>query len=251
MDKIKRLRTNRDISIITLGGIALVFAVDSAGGIGPKPLDKVKVSGEILGRFTAQAAIMEVLAVNAEPIQIAYSFCFEPQPTGDEVIKGIKRALREAKVKSKDILLGSSEKNVKVEQSGLGICVVGSVSIKKLKIGKSKKGDIIASIGIPSVGYEVLEAEEKGLIADIKTLKELIKRPYVREVIPVGSKGILYEAEIIAKDCGLEFKPYEHVSIDVKKPAGPSTVLVVSIERDSLEKLYELKKPITKIGFLD
>ena len=46
----------------------MVVGCDAAGGIGPKPLDKVKVSGYTLGRFTARVALMEVLAVGASPI---------------------------------------------------------------------------------------------------------------------------------------------------------------------------------------
>ncbi len=49
----------RDLTLVTLDeGRVLVVACDSAGGIGPKELDSVKVPGYVLGRFTARVALI-------------------------------------------------------------------------------------------------------------------------------------------------------------------------------------------------
>ncbi|HHY18163.1 MAG TPA: alpha-ribazole-5-phosphate synthase, partial [Firmicutes bacterium] len=52
----------RDLTLVSLTeDCVLVIACDSAGGIGPKELDSVKVPGYVLGRFTARVALMELL----------------------------------------------------------------------------------------------------------------------------------------------------------------------------------------------
>lgn len=247
---LNKIRTKRDILILSRGQMLLVFAVDSAGGIGSKPLDKIKVSGEILGKLTAQTSIMEVLAVGARPIALAYSLCVEPYPTGEDVLRGIKKVAREAGLDPRKALIGSSEKNVVVDQSGLGVCAIGLARNGALRIGRSRKGDIVISVGQPFVGNEVMDAEVKGLTADIATLKELLRKHSVREVVPAGSKGVSYEAKVIAEDSGLKFRPYEDVSIDSEKSAGPATALVASVQPRNISKLSELKRPVVKIGYL-
>ena len=80
----------RDLSIIAIGEEkVLVIACDCAGGIGPKAGDAIKVSAEIIGRFTARVALMEVLAIGAEPISLVNTLSVEYNPTGKGIIEGM------------------------------------------------------------------------------------------------------------------------------------------------------------------
>ena len=120
----KPIKTARDISVFEINSNSvLVVGCDSAGGIGPKPLDKVKVSGYTLGKFTTRVALMEVLSVGAKPFCLTNALGVEPDPTGLEIVKGIKSEVSTLALPLE--IIGSMEKTVKVQQTGIGVTVVG------------------------------------------------------------------------------------------------------------------------------
>ena len=156
----KTIRTARDLSVFEINyESVMVVGCDSAGGIGPKPLDKVKVSGYTLGRFTARVALMEVLAVGATPVCLTNTLGVEPDPTGFEILEGIKIEIQLAGLGSSLVVIGSMEKTVAVEQTGIGITVVGLAPKNNLRIGLSRPDDLLVAVGRPSVKDEVLPAE--------------------------------------------------------------------------------------------
>jgi selenophosphate synthetase-related protein len=246
----------RDVKIISLSNEQfLVIGCDSAGGIGPKSLDKVKVSGNIIGKFTARVALMEVLSVRAQPIAIIDTLSVEMQPTGIDIIKGIQKEVEDAGLDPDLVLTGSYEKNVPTEQTGLGVVVIGITAKKDLKIGTSKPGDIVLAIGEPKVGVEVVEVthsgKEREVLADLKDVKKLLSLDFVNEILPVGSHGIAKEIETITKPHNLTFSLEKGLKIDLEKSAGPSTVVLVTLSREKAEKLKSLfQKPVTIVGKL-
>ena len=225
------IKTARDVSIIELNNDSvMVVGCDSAGGIGPKPLDKIKVSGYTLGRFTARVALMEVLAVGATPVCLTNTLSVEPDPTGFKILEGIKNEVKLARLDRSLVIIGSMEKTVAVEQTGIGVTVVGLASKNKLKIGLSKP------------------AEERGEIADLEDLLKLMSYDFVHDVIPVGSQAIMHELNVLAKDSGLRAK-LELPKVEAKKSAGPATAVVVTISNNALSRLSGLiNKPIQVIG---
>ncbi|MCS7097495.1 MAG: hypothetical protein NZ922_00710 [Candidatus Methanomethyliaceae archaeon] len=225
----------------------LVVSCDSSGAIGPKDGDLIKVAGEIVGKFMARSALMEVLASGAKPICISCGLSVEPLPTGYSIIKGVKEEMKIIGMDSEKDLLLSTEKNFPTNQTGLGITVIGVVDKEELRIGRSKRGDIIVSIGIPSVGMEVLRNE----VADLRDLLCLLSMKFIHSIIPVGSKGIIYESKVLAAEAMLEVKFLDKIEIDIKKSAGPSTVLLATLEENKFEDLKEkINKPIHKIAIL-
>lgn len=245
----KTIKTARDVSVFEVSNDSvIVVGCDSAGGIGPKPLDKIKVSGYTLGRFTARVALMEVLAVGAKPVCLTNTLSVEPDPTGSEILEGIISEVQVARLDRSLVIIGSMEKTVTVEQTGIGITVVGLASKNNLKIGLSKPDDLIVAVGVPSVKDEVLPAEERGEIADLEDLLMLMSCDFVHEVIPVGSQGIMHEVNVLAKDSGLRAK-LELPEVEAKRSAGPATAVVVTISKNALSKLSGLiNKPIQVIG---
>lgn len=248
---IKVVETARDVSIFELiDGLFMVVGCDSAGGIGPKPLDKVKVDGRTLGRFTARVALMEVSAAGGLPICLVNTLSVEPEPTGVEILEGVRNEVQHAGL-GHLVITGSMEENIRVNQTGLGVTVIGLASRKQLKIGKSKPGDLIIAVGIPCVGMEVLAAEKQNRIADLQDLLKLISLNFVHEVIPVGSKGIRHEASVIAQDSLLRVKLQEKPGVNLEKSAGPGTVIMVSVSKDAFNQLSQLvNKPKHVIGML-
>ena len=246
------IRTLRDVLIFRLStGQAIVVGCDSTGGIGPKKLDKVNVDGYTLGRFTARVALMEVLSTGAEPFCIVNTLSVEPRPTGNEIMKGVKHEVRLAGLDPRVAMVGSSEKNIPVEQTGVGVTALGIAKTGSLKIGVSRAGDAVAAIGVPCAGREVIQAEKEKRIAEIEDLLKLLKLKFVHEVIPVGSKGILYEAKTIAKESNLKLQLAEKSRLDLKKSAGPATVILTSLASSKVIRLREIvKKPVSVVGHL-
>ena len=245
----KTIKTGRDVSVFEVkNDQIMVVGCDSAGGIGPKPLDKIKVSGYILGRFTARVALMEVLAVGATPVCLTNTLGVEPDPTGFEIVEGVKKAVKLAQLDDSLAVIGSMEKTVPVEQTGIGVTVVGFVSKNKLRIGLSEAGDLIVAVGLPKVKDEVLPAEKQGEIVDLSDLIKLMECGFVHEVVPVGSHGMLHEVKVLSQDSGLCYK-LNISEIDAKKSAGPATAVLVTVPKNALNQLLSLiNKPTRVIG---
>ncbi|TDA39141.1 MAG: hypothetical protein DSO09_02670, partial [Candidatus Methanomethylicota archaeon] len=217
--------------------------------IGPKNGDILKVNGEILGKHMVRSALMEVLSVRAKPICISCGLCVEPEPTGESIIRGIKEEMIKVGLNPNEDLVISTEKNFPTNQTGLGITAIGFASKKDLLIGKSKKNDLIISIGLPSVGKEVLENRDN--IVEIEDILTLLSMDFIHGIIPVGSKGILYEANILAKESNLKLKFFNDIKLDIRKSAGPSTVVLVTLKEEYIDLIKsKINKPIHEIAIL-
>lgn len=239
----------RDLTLIPLGASEiLVIACDSLGGIGPKPYDSVNASAEIVGKFTARVPLMEVLACGASPFVAVNTLCVEMEPTGAGMIKGIKEEIIMAGLSAELAVTGSTEENAATCQSGLGVTVIGRAAKSELRLGRSRAGDLVVCIGQPKVGIEVLDGTKK---ADLALVKKLLAVPFVREILPVGSRGVLYEAELLAEYSGNKYVPTPSPGIDLRKSAGPSTCLLVSVAETHCTALRELTDlPLFVIGNL-
>ena len=246
------IKTARDLRILRLDvGRVIVVGCDSAGGIGPKPLDRIRVDGRTVGRFTARVALMEVLSVGAKPVCLSNTLAVEPKPTGIQITKGIHDELRYARVASQIVVTGSSEKNVTVNQTGVGVTIVATATSESLKIGQCKRDDAIVAVGLPHVGDEVIVGEKKRRIADTRDVRILLNASYVHEIIPVGSQGALHEAQTIGQDSNLRFVRRRSSEFDLRKSAGPATVVLCACSRSHLKELSKLiQKPVNLIGSL-
>lgn len=245
----------RDVLIKPLlDGKFLVVGCDSSGSVGPKPEDLIRVSGGVLGKFIVRTVLMEILAVGAKPLCIACGLGVEPKPTGASILRGIKREMRKVGLDPKYDLVISTEKNFSTIQTGIGVAAVGLAEGSEMLIGKCEKGDTVIGIGLPSVGMEVIENERKNAIADLEDLHKLLSLTslgFVHAIIPVGSKGIRYEVNILAKESKLKVRFCEHVPVNLDKSAGPSTVILAAIKEDYYETLKSsFKKPIYEVATL-
>lgn len=249
---LNQIKTNRDVLLFELlNNQLLVVACDSSGGIGPKPLDKIKVNGIILGKFTARSALMEVLSVGATPICIVDALGVEPAPLGAEILAGIREEANLAGLNPDLAVTGSTEKNIIVEQTGIGVTAIGTCHKDQLNIGTSQPDDLVVAIGMPCVGDQVLIAESEGKIAETTDLLELLKLEFIHEVIPVGSTGILHELQTLSQSAELHYKLTEQTIVDVHKSAGPSTVLLAALPKDKLSVLQKnTAKPVNHIATL-
>jgi hypothetical protein len=239
-----------DVSIIKMPtGHAIVAGSTSSGAVGPKEMDKVKVDGRVLGKFLARVALMDVTATGAFPLLLSLTLGVEKEPTGNQIIEGINREARSIGLDPNQVLMENTEDNFKTVQTGAGLTVVGLANEEELRVGKTLPGDLIVAIGRPKVGDEVIAAEARGEIADLKNVMQLTQRKYVHDIAPVGGFGIASEAKMMAYGVGRQVKLLEVAGLDLNKTAGPATVVLVTIDRERLEDLTSLiPKPINVVG---
>lgn len=234
--------THRDVNFIKLNeNQYIVMACDSCGAIGLKANDVVKVPYYITGRYTARVCLMEILSIGAKPLGITVNICNEPNPTGEEILRGINDELLEVGLELP--ITTSTEKNLETSMTALGISVIGIVNRDDILLDKISIGDYIYAIGVPSLGDEVLENE--GLIADTKMLIEVLNHKYIKEIIPVGSSGIKGELGRLCESLDIKIQFMEKVPIDIYKSAGPCTSIIV-ISKNKLKDGFAI--PISFIG---
>ena len=233
----------RDLTIVPLGhGDCIVIACDSCGGVGNKKEDAFVLAPHYVGKFTARVALTEVLCCGASPITITNGVACEMQPTGEEIIAGIRSELRSAGI-ADVVITGSTEENFTTNMTALAVTVIGTVKDSDLKFGCATKGDKLILFGIPTVGSEV-DLESRGFYTEIR---ELLLMPLVREIVPVGSKGVAYEAEMMATLNDAVFKLYD-TGIDYCKSAGPATCLLVLCADTAVDQVLSCCQPATVIG---
>lgn len=237
----------RDVEVVQVDrNYAIVTACDSCGGIGLKQNDVVKLSPYIVGRFTARVALMEVLSVGAIPKTISIAISNEPNPTGEEIINGVIEELKTMDLESIPMTI-STEKNIETSQTALGITVIGICKNENIRVTKSRSGDFVYCLGIPKVGNEINGLDDIEIV-QINHIKNLLKLNGVSDIVPIGSKGILMEIEMLCRnvDCKFIYEPVEY--IDMHKSAGPSTCLIFTCSEDTNFSKFTLK-PL-KLGML-
>jgi selenophosphate synthetase-related protein len=239
-----------DVSIVKVPtGHAIVAGSTSSGAVGPKIEDKVKVDGQILGKFLARVSLMDVIATGAFPILLSVTLGVEKEPTGNAILDGIRKEARTLGLDPDQVLMENTEDNFETVQTGAGLTVVGFANEEELRLGKTVPGDLVVAIGKPKVGDEVISAEAKGEIADLKNIIQLSQKKYVHDIAPVGTFGIADQARMIAYAVGRQLKLIEAKTLDLNKSAGPATVVLASIEKERLEDLTSLiRKPVNVIG---
>ncbi len=240
-----------DLQLIENGNDYLIIACDSAGGIGNKPGDVIKVDPETTGYYSCLVPIMEILCARGEIISIVDTLSVEMEPTGKRMIKGIKKLMNNVGLEE-SILTGSTEENVETSMTGIGVTVLGRIAKSRHRAKKITKDQVMVVIGYPKVGEEFLNDEIKMRLhqcvkaSDMVLIKDI---ETIRDMIPIGSKGILHECDVMAERNGLAFKETDH-NIDMGKSAGPGTCILGAIMPEDLEALVAKLKPlpVTKIG---
>lgn len=222
----------RDIITIPLNSEeSLIIASDNSGGIGMKEQDFVQVSYETVAYYSFRVAAMECIAAGGELISVVlHNFCGDS--SWRELVNGIQKGLCEINLSNIPIT-GSTESNFNLEQSAIGVVVMGKKTLDK-KSEKIYSADLkLAVVGMPLVGNEVIDLAEK--VVPLSTFLEVAKLEDTM-LWPVGSKGIL--AELNQMFPSVEFtKEMLDCNVDVLKSSGPSTCFIVAFDQWQKEKL--------------
>ncbi len=196
-------------------------------------------------------ALLEVLSTGAVPKMMTVAISNEPHPTGDRILEGVKEELESAGLTTLPMAI-STEKNMRTQQTGLGISVIGVTEKKQLRIGTAQSGDDIYCLGLPKVGPEIKNPEDSE-IAQVKDIQVLLDITGIHDIVPVGSRGIRTEAQLLATsaNCRLIIDP--SCVLDLDKSAGPATCLIFSFASSLALDLSSSgfpSLPITKVGKL-
>lgn len=247
-----RIYQVRDLTRIDLQGeYALIIAVDSDGGIGPLPGDTVYCSAYQLGRFAIRVPLLEILASGAIPLVAFDLLTIKMEPVGAEILAGIRAELKEAGLPQNFPISGSTEDNVPTNATGIGTVMIGLVKQSDFRTGSSRVGDWVLCIGKPKSAPEDTVRQDDPEIVRYQDVLELHEIVGVNDILPVGSHGVLYEAQHLAGSAGLTFSAEEQADINLHKSGGPSTCVVVSCNTEALKAIEtRIATPVFMIGRL-
>lgn len=226
----------------------LVIATDSVGGIGMKAADAVRVLPEVVGYFALRVPLMEILAIGATPFLVVNTQCQTSDEYSDAILHGMKMLAQEVGMEERLQFNGSTEDNVPTIQTGVGVTVVGIVSDEKFYGGTIRAGQIALVAGLPkSAPTHEIQVDDQEILS-IRDLQTLRSHPQVSDILPVGSKGILYEANQLASTSGLSFQ-LEDSPISFTSSAGPSTCVVFACDEwGAIDVMRQITAPVTRIG---
>ncbi|MDR2519612.1 MAG: alpha-ribazole-5-phosphate synthase [Eubacteriaceae bacterium] len=216
----------RDLSIVETKSGRMIIACDSIGSVGEKEADSLFAPYEAVGSAAVRVPLMEVIATGASVIAVVNVACCEMEPSARRIISGIASEMQAAGVDLK-ALNGSTEENFQTKMTAVGVTVIGMEGKVGLKTRNVSPGCKAYLLGLPLVGREVLEMAHD--MASYSNLKKIVLQAGVREIVPVGSKGIAYEACALATLNGLTFAT-KSSSVDMGKSAGPASCLIVAAE---------------------
>jgi len=242
----------RDIEVVSINQTQyLVASCDSCGAIGMKDLDELKIPWSVTGRLTTRVALLEVLSSGAVPQLMTVAISNEPHPTGDRILEGVKEELQAAGLSTLPMAI-STEKNMFTQQTGLGISLIGVIEKKQLRIGTAQSGDDVYCLGLPKVGPELKNPEDSEIV-QVKDLQILLNSMRIHDIVPVGSRGILLEAQQLATSVNCQLIVDSACILDLDKSAGPSTCLIFTATTSLVLQLSSsglARLPITKVGKL-
>ncbi|WMX55621.1 ATP-binding protein [Peribacillus sp. R9-11] len=198
---------------------SLVVSCDNSGGIGLKEKDLVRVPYEVVGYFSFRVAVMECLAAGGSPMTVVlHNFC------GDEAWEALKIGVMKGmdEIGLDLSITGSTESNMPLLQSALGIMVIGKR--RNERVMKPILQRKMALIGRPLVGEEVMKQQE--WIAPLSLYKSLCELEEV-QVLPVGSKGIANEWKHLDPN-GEGVSAHIRSQVDIEKSSGPSTCFLIA-----------------------
>jgi hypothetical protein len=206
----------------------LVITTDNSGGVGLKDQDIVTVPNDVVGYYTARVALMENLSVGGSP-QVILVQNFTGDEAWDEYKFGINKAIEELGLGPLP-MLGSSESNFTLVQSALGLTVIGKSMEKRVQTPIHAE---FAVIGSPLIGLDVVIMQDQ--ILPLSLFKSLLSQKGIYEIVPIGSKGIQAEWDMLCQRNelpGINLETDDAISLT--QSAGPATCVLISYDPDQL-----------------
>jgi len=240
----------RDVTLLQVNpGEYLLFASGSLGGIGSKPHDTLQVPADVASYACARVALMKIVALGGTPMFLINTLSVEMNPTGRHAIEGIHRQMDELGLDRSFALIGSTEENMPVEQTSMGVTAVGGAVENDIGFGSTQHLDAILCVGLPKSAPDDQVSFDDPEVLKLSTLRRLAEHPAVHEVVPVGSRGIDAELEDLMRLTDLTLQYEADIPIPLDKSAGPVTCALVMLAAPQVEEVRALcTEPVTLIG---
>ena len=234
------VRRIRDLGVFDVGDTSIVVACDSSGGIGPKDADTYHAPAAVVAHFAVRVAVLELLAAGAAPVLVVDALSVEADPTGSDMIAAARALIAEIGL-GPEALIGSTEDNVPVRATGIGVTAVGVAHGDALRCGSSEAGDDVLCIGSPlsAPADDVYPGHPH--IVSLSELERVRSLADVHDILPVGSHGIGYELRQLAATAGLAFDVAPGCSVDMECSGGPATSVLASCTTAAAEAVRSIR----------
>lgn len=226
------VRSVRDLLIVD-GSPPLVIACDSVGGIGPRPADLVRVSADVVAHFAARVPLLEVLCSGARPVALINTLCHD-MAEATVFIDTFRAVASEVGIRG-EAVTGSTEENVPSPATGVGVTVIGTLK-GDLLTGGGRPGDVVICVGWPrSAPHDEVFIGHPDIVP-LSTVQALIATGAVHDALPVGSRGIGYEAGQLAESsgCGLTWLAHP---LPLDASGGPASCVLLACDPTSVANL--------------
>ena len=226
------VRPVRDLLIVD-GSPPLVIACDSVGGIGPRPADLVRVPADVVAHFAARVPLLEVLCSGARPVALINTLCHD-MAEATVFIDTFRAVASEVGIRP-EAVTGSTEENVPSPATGVGVTVIGTLT-GDLLTGGGRPGDVVICVGWPrSAPHDEVFIGHPDIVP-LSTVQALVATGAVHDALPVGSRGIGYEAGQLAESsgCALTWLPHP---LPLDASGGPASCVLFACDSASVADL--------------
>ena len=226
------VRPVRDLLIVD-GSPPLVIACDSVGGIGPRPADLVRVPADVVAHFAARVPLLEVLCSGARPVALINTLCHD-MAEATVFINTFRAVASEVGIRP-DAVTGSTEENVPSPATGVGVTVIGTLA-GDLLTGGGRPGDVVICVGWPrSAPHDEVFIGHPDIVP-LSTVQALVTTGAVHDALPVGSRGIGYEAGQLTESsgCALTWLPHP---LPLDASGGPASCVLFACDPASVPDL--------------
>lgn len=236
----------RDLLVLEEAGARFVLACDSVGGIGPKPADAFHIDAASTGHFATRVPLLEVICAGAQPLVVVNNLCVEAEPTGREMIDAVRELAATVGVPAENVT-GSTEDNVETRSTGIGVTVLGLLAGRAgldgapatsvARPGGAQAGDVVVCLGMPrSAPADRLHIGHPDLV-DLGELASALASGVVHDALPVGSKGLQWEAPLLAESAGLGLVWEAELPVPIESSGGPSSCVLVACSPGDVVRL--------------
>src|SRR5690606_3696842 len=146
-----------------------------------------------------------------------------------------------------DRVTGSTEDNVPSSATGIGVTVFATIASEYLHSSTVDAGTRVFCLGRPtSAPHDTVTRGDRRMIA-LSTLSAVRSVDGVRDVLPVGSKGVGVEAAVMAATHGLDLRlttrddnQAQHVlggEVDLERSGGPASCVLVAVTDDAVDSM--------------
>lgn len=223
-----------------------LLSSDVTAGVGPGSNDNIKLEAGLVTRFVMRVALLDILAVGAEPVAVTITTSL-PRSSREDLAAAVRASLTAWGCHQQIPLTGSSEDNFNLSQTAISITILGKAGLGQVRMIGSQPGHKLYLIGEPVSGAEVLGRQDE--LVSWKELAFLLDDPETIDVIPVGSRGARDRISRLTRLTDLKFRSAGHPLAEVS--AGPATALVISSGQELQYYQDRIKIPVYQLGILD